>query len=54
MDEKDRVMQNLMREVAKWKGRALEAAQKACDECEQVTSTCDKCRIRIIKESAQE
>ena len=54
MDERDRAMQNLLREVGKWKNRALEAAEKACETCEDRWDkvACNKCRIRIIKESA--
>ena len=55
--DQDRMIQQLMNEVAKWKNRALEAALRACDECDEcdeMMTTCDKCRIKIIKESALE
>lgn len=54
MDERDKAMQNLLREIGKWKNRALEAAQMACANCEdrEENYACNKCRIRIIKESA--
>ena len=52
MDEKDRVIQNLLKEIGKWKNRAFEAAEVVCKSCNK--KICDKCRIRIIKESAEE
>ena len=52
MDEKDRLIQRLMQDLARWKGRALEAAEKACFECERLDMDCDKCRMKKIKEDA--
>ncbi len=52
MDEKDRSIQQLTQDVAKWKNRAVEAANKACWECEQQPKLCEKCRIKQIKEEA--
>lgn len=51
------VNDDLIREAAKWKNRALEACEKACWQCEEYGSShdCDKCRIsRIRKEAASE
>lgn len=52
MDEKDRVIQQLNRDLAKWKNRAVEAAEKACFECEHLSADCSKCRMTKIKEEA--
>ena len=52
MDEKDVVIQRLMKEVGKWKNRAVEAAERACLECERLDVDCMKCRMREIKEDA--
>lgn len=54
MDERDMRIQRLTHEVARWKGRALEAAARACDECsEYMGRHCEQCRIRKIKEEAE-
>lgn len=52
MDEKDRLIQKLTRELAKWKKLAAEAANKACFECESLNADCSKCRMTKIKEEA--
>ena len=52
MDEKDKRIQDLIQEVAKWKGRAIEAANQACFECERLDKDCVKCRMTKIKEEA--
>lgn len=52
MDEKDRLIQRLAQDVAKWKNRAVEAAEKACFECEHLAADCSKCRMTKIKEEA--
>ena len=52
MDEKDKRIQYLTQEVAKWKNRAVEAAEKACFECEHLSADCSKCRMTKIKEEA--
>ena len=52
MNELDRIQQ-LIRDVAKWKNRAVEAAERACAECEVMhRDQCRKCRIKQIKEEA--
>lgn len=52
MDEKDKRIQQLTQDLAKWKNRALEAAEKACFECERLDANCEKCRMKKIKEDA--
>ena len=56
MDEKDQKIQRLIAEVARWKGRALEAVGKACIECEIFSAenpTCKRCRMTKIREEAE-
>jgi len=48
-------MDDLMKELAKWKGRALEAAQRACENCEEYRGgmvKCKGCRMKQILEEA--
>lgn len=56
MDEKEKKLQAITQEVAKWKGRAIEAAEQACYNCEEYTdrneNRCRKCRIKQIMEEA--
>lgn len=56
MNEKDLKIQQLTRKVAKWKKRALEAAIRACNECDEYVlkreEECRKCSIRKIREEA--
>lgn len=52
MDEKDKKIQHLTQEVAKWKNRAVEAAEKACFECERLDRECATCRMAKIKAEA--
>jgi len=52
MDEKDRWIQQLTQDVARWKNRAVEAAERACMECERLDADCGKCRMQKIKEEA--
>lgn len=55
MDEYAMRIQRLTQEVARWKGRAVEAAARACEECEEYMEgkrICTACRIREIKEAA--
>ena len=54
MGDKDKKIEQLKQDLARWKGRALEAANKACRECDQMPVYCEKCRIRKIKEEAGE
>lgn len=53
MDEKDRLIQKLMRELAKWKKFAADAANKACFECESLNADCSKCKMTKIKNEAE-
>jgi predicted metal-binding protein len=53
MDEKDRVIQQLMQDIAKWKGRAIEAAETACQLCKQTDlELCKHCRMEKIRKEA--
>lgn len=55
MDERDKKIQELTREAAKWKKLALEAAERACFECEEYAEGkrgCKRCRIMEIKTAA--
>ena len=55
MDERDKKIQELTREAAKWKKLALEAAERACFECEEYAEGkrgCKRCRIMKIKAAA--
>ena len=56
MDEKDQRIQQLTQDAARWRNRAIEAAQRACDECEEYVQrregVCRKCRMREILEEA--
>ena len=49
-------IQDLQKEVARWKNRALEAADKACFYCEEYIErkpeVCQKCRMTRIKEES--
>ena len=56
MSEKITKIQQLTRDVAFWKNRAVEAAIKACDNCEEYAEgrkKCAGCRIMEIKEDAE-
>ena len=58
VDIKDVQIQNLTRDVAKWKGRMLEVTEATCDNCKalsmsrKVDTPCAECRIRTIREEA--
>ena len=52
MDELEMKIQQLKQDVAKWKNRAVEAADRACMECEALHQDCEKCRMQKIKEEA--
>lgn len=52
MDEKDRLIQKLTRELAKWKKLAVDAADRACFECESLNADCSKCKMTKIKDEA--
>ena len=51
MTDKDLRIQKLTQEIAKWKNRTLECANRACEECDEYSpKNCDACRITRIKE----
>ena len=55
MDERDLKVQELTREAARWRNRALEACEAACFHCEEYVNdkkNCDKCRVKRIREAA--
>lgn len=52
MNEHELKIQQLIQDIAKWKNRALEAAERACFECENLHADCEKCRMKKIKEEA--
>ena len=55
MDERDLKIQKLTQDVAKWKNRAVEVAQVACENCEEYAEghkNCGACRVLKIKEEA--
>lgn len=61
MNEMDLKCQQLLQEVAKWKGRAVEAAAKACQNCEEYQEdkkrdrkNCGHCRVLQIQHEAAE
>lgn len=49
-------LEEMRKEIGKWKNRALDAAEHACFNCEEYVphddTRCQKCRIRRIKEEA--
>lgn len=49
-------LEEMRKEVGKWKNRALDAAQMACYNCEEYVphddKRCQQCRIRLIREEA--
>lgn len=44
----------LLKETAKWRNLAVEAAEHACFNCEEYAGkrNCENCRMRLIKEEA--
>ena len=53
MADKDISIQQLKQDVAKWKGRALEAAEVACQLCKHTNlDLCKHCRMEKIREEA--
>lgn len=55
MDEKDKIISDMRQELAKWRGRAIEAAQEACTICQSHVhpdgDDCRICRIRQLQET---
>ena len=53
MDEKDKSIQQLKQDLAKWKGRALEASETACQLCKHTNlDLCKHCRMEQIRKEA--
>lgn len=53
MDEKDLKIQDLTKEAAKWRGRAVEAAEVACELCRASDpEQCRYCRMEKIRKEA--
>ena len=58
MDEKDKKLQDLLHEVARWRQRAMDACERACFNCEEyrpnARTPCENtdCRVYKIKEAA--
>ena len=53
MDENDKKIQQLRQDVAKCKGRAIEAAEMACQQCRHSDlELCKHCRMEKIREEA--
>ena len=54
MDEKDKLISALMKELVMWRGRTIEAAQEACMICKAHvhpdSDDCKICRIKKIQE----
>lgn len=51
MDEKDIVIRDLKTELAKWRGRALEAVEMACQGCtNNDLELCRYCRMEKIRQ----
>jgi hypothetical protein len=53
MDEKDTLIKNLKMDLAKWRGRAIEAAEMACSKCKMTDlELCRHCRMEKIRKEA--
>lgn len=53
MDDKDAVIQELKMELAKWRGRAVEAIETACQNCRNNDlDLCRHCRMEKIRKEA--
>ena len=57
MDDSEAIIQNLRQEVAKWKGRTIEAAMEACTICLNYVKPevidCQHCRMKEFQEQAK-
>ena len=55
MDEKDREIQELKRDIAKLRGWVVEAVAKACFNCEEyrehADGRCEKCSLQRMKDN---
>ena len=53
MDDKDKMIQDLRQDCAKWRGRAVEACETACSLCRASDpDLCRYCRMEKIRQEA--
>lgn len=53
MDDKDETIRALKAELARWRGRAIEAAEMACMKCRNTDlELCRYCRMEKIRKEA--
>lgn len=53
MDDKDKVIQELRQDCARWRGRAIEATEMACQHCRASDpELCRYCRMEKIRKEA--
>lgn len=53
MDDKNQTIKDLKQEVAKWRGRAVEAVEQACQSCRNTDlDLCRHCRMDKIRKEA--
>ena len=53
MGDKDKKeIEELKKDLGKWKQRAIDAAMIACSECDQVRQQCENCKCRRILDDA--
>ena len=53
MDEKDVKIRELTQDIAKWRGRAIEACEMACMHCKKTDpELCRYCRMEKIRKEA--
>jgi hypothetical protein len=53
MDDKDITIRDLKTELAKWRGRAVEACETACQNCRNTDlDLCRYCRMEKIRQEA--
>lgn len=53
MEDKDLEIKSLKQELAKWRGRAIEAAEMACSKCKMTDlELCRHCRMEKIRKEA--
>jgi len=51
--EKDQLIQELKQDLARWRGRAVEAVEQACSTCKAADlELCRHCRMEKIRKEA--